>query len=279
MSGQAFPPEEFDRLAAEHVLGLLDAPEETLAEHLLASDPQFRARVEDWRQRFAELDSTAAPVEAPEALLARISATLDATPAAPDLPPAVDRARSEAFAPTSASPASASGALPPRPPLPAPPLVPDPASALSALWRSLRFWRFAGLAGAAASVLLVAGIVLGPLGRGPAPTFVAVLMGPQGQPAAVVNAFADGTAELIPIQNIEVPEDRALEVWTLWDPARGPVSIGLSDRTRTIRLNLRDLPRTAPNQLFEISLEPRTGSPTGRPTGPVLMKGTTSLAL
>jgi anti-sigma-K factor RskA len=31
-------------------------------------------------------------------------------------------------------------------------------------------------------------------------------------------------------------------------------------------------------QLFEITLEPSSGSPTGRPTGPVLFKGNTALA-
>ncbi|MEP9375822.1 anti-sigma factor [Aquabacter sp. CN5-332] len=269
MSAQDLTPEDFDRLAAEHVLGLLDADEEVRAAALVKDDPAFRAAVEDWRARFAELDATALPLEAPDALLARISATLDATPAA--APEAeVERARLrsvETPAGTAARPATL------------PPLVPSPAGAFSALWRNLGFWRFASFAGAAATVLLALGVIIGPLGRGPAPAFVAVLMSPQGEPAAVVNAFADGTAELIPLRTIPVPEGRTLEVWTLWDPARGPVSIGLTGEARTIRLNLRDLPRTAPNQLFEITLEPQGGSPVGRPTGPVLMKGTTSVAL
>jgi anti-sigma-K factor RskA len=86
-------------------------------------------------------------------------------------------------------------------------------------------------------------------------------------------------AELIPLEAINVPPDRALEIWTLWDRAVGPRSIGLINEARTLRLNLENLPKPAPNQLFEITLEPKTGSPTGRPTGPILMKGTTSTAL
>jgi anti-sigma-K factor RskA len=105
------------------------------------------------------------------------------------------------------------------------------------------------------------------------------LLTEQNRPAAVVNAFADGNAELIPLEAIPVPPGQALEIWTLWDRARGPVSIGLIDEARTVRLNVGNLPQTGPNQLFEITLEPATGSPTGRPTGPVLMKGTTSTAL
>jgi anti-sigma-K factor RskA len=99
------------------------------------------------------------------------------------------------------------------------------------------------------------------------------------EPAAVVNAFADGRTELVPLRTIAVPPDRALEIWTLWDRAVGPRSIGLLDQARSVRLNLENLPKPGPNQLFEITLEPKTGSPTGRPTGPILMKGLTSTAL
>ena len=51
------------------------------------------------------------------------------------------------------------------------------------------------------------------------------------------------------------------------------------NQARTLQLSLKDLPAPRPDQLFEITLEPATGSPTGRPTGPVLFKGNTALAL
>jgi anti-sigma-K factor RskA len=78
---------------------------------------------------------------------------------------------------------------------------------------------------------------------------------------------------------VNVPQGRSLEVWTIADQAQGLVSIGVLDRVRTIRLDLSSLPRPGPNQLFAISLEPERGSPTGQPTGPVLMKGVTSPTL
>jgi anti-sigma-K factor RskA len=84
---------------------------------------------------------------------------------------------------------------------------------------------------------------------------------------------------MIPLAEINVPEGRALEIWTLWDRQVGPRSVGLLQRARATQLNLDNLPRTGENPLFEITLEPATGSPTGRPTGPVLFKGTTSRAL
>jgi anti-sigma-K factor RskA len=50
------------------------------------------------------------------------------------------------------------------------------------------------------------------------------------------------------------------------------VSIGLIDSARRARFQTASLPARA-EQLYEITLEPATGSPIGRPTGPVLMKG------
>jgi anti-sigma-K factor RskA len=98
------------------------------------------------------------------------------------------------------------------------------------------------------------------------------------KPGAVVHAFASGRVVLVPLTTINVPEGRALEVWTLPSRERGPVSVGLMSQARTVQLNLKDLTAPGVGQLFEITLEPASGSPTGRPTGPVLFKGNTALA-
>lgn len=239
--------EDLDRLAAEHVLGLLDGEDCARADRLLATDAGFVQAVTRWRERFSEFDDTARPLPPEESLWRRIEADI-------------------------ARPAAAAEATPV--------LVPDPLSAFRALWRNLAFWRVAGLASAAAALLLAIGLAVVVSRDARKPVLVAVLVGEgSSRPAAVVNAFADGRAELIPLEAIDVPPDKALEIWTLWDRAVGPRSLGLLDRARSVRLNLENLPKPAPNQLFEITLEPKTGSPTGRPTGPILMKGTTSTAL
>ena len=257
--------DEQDMRAAEFVLGLLDAPEEADTADWARKDPAFAALVEHWRVRFAELDITAPEGAAGPALLARIEQTLDQPVADPAIQPE-----------TRAEPRESLGAAPAVPPRRQPQGI---GALVAGLWDSLGFWRMAGFASATASLLLAIGLVLASGGRPPQPYLVAVLMGPQGEPAAVVNAYSDGTADLLPLRPIAVPDGRVLEVWTLQDPARGPVSIGLSSEARRIPLDLKSLPRTGPNQLFEITLEPRGGSPTGRPTGPILMKGTTSVAL
>jgi anti-sigma-K factor RskA len=110
------------------------------------------------------------------------------------------------------------------------------------------------------------------------PIMIAVLL--DGDRAgAVVHTFADGRHVLLPLTSIDVPRGRALQVWTLPSRERGPVSVGLMNQARTLELSLADLPATRPDQLFEITLEPETGSPTGRPTGPILFKGNTASAL
>jgi anti-sigma-K factor RskA len=242
--------EDLDRLAAEHVLGVLEGAEATRAVDLLASDTAFAAAVARWRERLAEFDETAAPAAPSAALWRRIEA---------DLAPAPQ-----------AEPTASSASI----------IVPDPLTALRALWRSLAFWRLAGMASAAAALVLGIGLAYVASERARTPMLVAILVTEGStEPAAVVNAFADGRTELVPLRAIPVPPDRALEIWTLWDRSVGPRSIGLLKEARAVRLNLQNLPKPGPNQLFEITLEPKTGSPTGRPTGPILMKGLTSTAL
>jgi anti-sigma-K factor RskA len=44
-------------------------------------------------------------------------------------------------------------------------------------------------------------------------------------------------------------------------------------RGEPLRVRLDQLPALQPDQLFEITLEPPAGSPTGRPTGPIQFIG------
>jgi anti-sigma-K factor RskA len=230
-------------LAGEYVLGVLDEAEMARAEALLAADKVFAREVADWQERLAPLDETAAPITAPAELWLRIeAATADREPA-PAARPAVAAARP---------------------------------SWAAALWERIEFWRWSALAGGAWALALL--IIVGAMAmRWPSqPVMIAVLSGDNGRPGAVVESFSDGTVRLIPLADIAVPEGRALQVWTLRDRQEGPISVGLLDRAQSMRLDLGKLPAPRADQLFEITLEPETGSPTGRPTGPVLMKGLTS---
>jgi anti-sigma-K factor RskA len=156
--------------------------------------------------------------------------------------------------------------------------VPAGPSAFAKFWSSLAVMRATALGATFAALVLAVGLGFAVKAARQQPVMVAVLL--DGSKAgAVVQAFSDGRVVLVPLVDINVPEGRALEVWTLPSRERGPVSVGLMNRARTLALSLKDLPAPGTDQLFEITLEPATGSPTGRPTGPVLFKGNTALAL
>lgn len=239
-----------DALAAEYALGLLEDAQAMDADRRSASEPAFANRVRYWQRTFAELDTTANLVTPSEDLWGRIAARL----AEPE--------------PQGAQTLAARSKQPWR------------TASIGDIWDSLTFWRATALTTSLASILLAAGLGVSLWRGSAAPVFVAILMTENSnEPAALVNTFADGRAELIPLREIAVPEDRALQIWTLWDRTIGPRPIGLAQAIRTMSLNLSNLPSTGPNQLFEITLEPKTGSPTGRPTGPILMKGLTTSTL
>jgi anti-sigma-K factor RskA len=111
------------------------------------------------------------------------------------------------------------------------------------------------------------------------PVMVAVLLTEANQPAGIINTFRDGQAELMPFARTQVPPGRAFEVWAIPGPNQNPISVGVVTEARSLRLNLQRVPNLAPNYLFAISVEPPQGSPTGLPTGPVLLKGTAVTAL
>ena len=151
-------------------------------------------------------------------------------------------------------------------------------TAWARFWNNLAMLRATAMGASLAALLLAVGLGFAMRAAYQQPTMVAVLLD-GSRAGAVVHAFADGRVVLVPLTSINVPAGRALEVWTLPSRERGPVSVGLMDQARTLTLSLKDLPAPGPDQLFEITLEPATGSPTGRPTGPVLFKGNTALAL
>ena len=107
----------------------------------------------------------------------------------------------------------------------------------------------------------------------PEPVVVAVLLDAQGVPQAVVEDFGNDTATVRFVTDIDVPADRSLQVWTLPSEDMGPVSLGVLEGTRAARLAFGDLPDPGAEQLYEVTLEPQGGSPTGRPTGPIIGKG------
>jgi anti-sigma-K factor RskA len=137
-------------------------------------------------------------------------------------------------------------------------------------WESLALWRTVSV------VALVAVVALGVRFLAPTPAperYLAVLQNDQKAAGWVVEIEARGRVRLVPLAATSVPPERALQFWTKAPSATAPTSLGLVPGDRVTEIPAARLPALEPDTLFELTLEPATGSPTGRPTGPVLCVG------
>jgi len=142
------------------------------------------------------------------------------------------------------------------------------------LGSSVSLWRALAVASLAAVVVLSALLLRPSADRGEG-AVVAVLTAKDAKPTLVASADRFGRYLTIKaIEKIDIPPDRSLQLWML--PSGGnPQSLGVIDSTTLARVALsapadqalRNIPALA------VSLEPRGGSPTGLPTGPVLYTG------
>ena len=131
--------------------------------------------------------------------------------------------------------------------------------------------------GLAASVVLALGLgyAVGSMTSAqPKPTVIAVLLNESNAtPGAIIEAFADDSVRLVPLEDFALAAGQVLEVWTLPNAETGPVSLGTFTDTETLRLSGPKLPTPRDGQLYEITVEQAPRSATGKPTGPILVKG------
>ena len=263
------PDQTPDVLAAEYVLGTLDADERAQVEALLESDPAFARMVKDWERRLGELHAMVDAVEPPPESWQRIRFRLGAG----------DR----------------------REPLRLPELPPRAAAPAEVieLRRRIDRWRavaagVSALAAVLAGVVVVAALGLLPLGgSAPRPAdiarpaepkpaepaaesrFVAVLQRDAASPAFIVTV--DVATRSLTVRRVaaEAESGKSYELWLVSDRFPAPRSLGLvgtQDFTAGRVLTGFD-PDTISNATYAVSLEPEGGSPTGQPTGPVLFAG------
>jgi anti-sigma-K factor RskA len=305
-------------LAAEYVLGTLDAAERAQAQQLIASDPAFAAVVGDWERRLGELNVLVAPVEPPPAILERIKTrkaggepvaeVLAPEPPAAEAVPPVEPPAAE---PTVAQMPAAeplvieSPTIEPAPPRPQPPPTAAPARAAASsaeivdLSRRARRWRatavaIAALAAAFAGLVVVRELrpelVPDPLkprvvekevvkivevpSPKPAP-YVAVLQRDAASPAFLLTFDLD--RRTLAVRTVGAPRQtgKSYELWLVSDRFASPRSLGLiGNEEFTQRPQLANYDAVTINRAtYAVSLEPEGGSPTGKPTGPVLYSG------
>lgn len=242
MTGEPDPRAQDALAAGEYVLGVMEGAERAAFEARLGAEPALARLVAAERDRFLALDLTADGPPPNETVWARIEAGL-AAPAA-NVVPFVRPARAEPRA--------------------------ERGDAMAGGLDRRAFWRGAAAAGLLGFVA-VGAVAFGL--RAQPPRLVVVLLNERAEPVSIVEALDDRRIRVVPLKAIEVPAGRTLQVWTLPDPATGPVSMGLLETVRATLLEGPTLPAPRANQLYEITLEPAGGSPTGRPTGPIIGKG------
>ncbi|WP_447648900.1 anti-sigma factor [Pseudomonas abietaniphila] len=133
------------------------------------------------------------------------------------------------------------------------------------------FWSWMRIA-AVACTLLVA-VIVGVIYNRDKPDFNATLVAGNQQPALTVQAF-DRYLKIDPVAVASVETGRSLELWAI--PADGvPVSLGVIPDNGKGRVDLSDSQRRllGSQTTMAITLEPKGGSPSGKPTGPILYTG------
>ena len=142
----------------------------------------------------------------------------------------------------------------------------EPTAEVVPFRRRIRFWQATTVGALAIAASLAAFMLV----HQPRPPQVAVLSSLSGGAAPVLMAVAEqnGTLVIRPTAQLSVPTDKDLELWQLPQGATRPESLGVlpaSGKTLDVSLAL--------NTQLLVSLEPKGGSPTGQPTGPVLYGG------
>lgn len=138
--------------------------------------------------------------------------------------------------------------------------------------------RVASAFGGLGALLLAAILWLRPLG-GTEPLFVAVLSDPQSNPHVVVTMQAPDALRLRMMKPVDGTDGHDLELWVI-PKAGSPRSLGVmpnADGDVLVRILPTD-PRMEGAKALAVSLEPRGGSPTGQPTGPVILNGSIAYA-
>ncbi len=159
-----------------------------------------------------------------------------------------------------------------------------PAPVAQPWWQKLGLWRSLSGAALAAVVGLAVLVATPPPAQAPVVVVLQSLPGAGGQPGlagGIVASFSgDGRALVArPLMPVSLQADRVLELW--WAKAEGPPkSLGLMKADGSTVLSRGQLPGGLKGSGLDhmaVSIEPPGGSPTGKPTGPVVYYGKVQL--
>jgi anti-sigma-K factor RskA len=273
--------EERNELAAEYVLGTLDADERAQADALVLVDPEFAATVRQWERRLGELNVLVAPVEPPAPVWDKIKASLGDAPQGPPIRlPGTEE----------------------------PPVIVEqkPSAEIVDLTQRVKRWRGLTIMTGALAASFV-GIVLTREYRPDAlpkewrpkqqvverivekpvevvrevvrevpaavpAKLVAVFQKDEQSPEFVLTVDVENRTLTVRTVAAQRQPDRDFQIWIQPRPDVPPESLGLvSAGEFTVRSTLAAYdPGVISSATYGISLEPVGGSPTGRPTSPAI---------
>ena len=227
-------PDDPEVRYAEDVLGVLDAGERAAVERESAR-PDAAAAIAAWTRRLSPLAAEVVPVEPPERVWDAIRRRL--------------RLDERTRIPTRAG-----------------------------LWENLRFWHWLGL-GSATLAATAAAVLLAVLLRRPTPPPIPYMAATIVQPDHRIGWTA--TMDIAQSRMIVIPgvprtlsAGRAPELWLVPRTGR-PIPVGMISDSAAVTIDLSPslVARLGPTATLAVSAEPVGGSPTGRPTGPVIGTG------
>ena len=228
--------DDIDALAAEYALGTLSAAERAEAEARRARDPAFDRAVAAWERRLGPLAEVVAPVQPPAGLYNKIRAQIGLASHVVSL-----KARQQAIE------------------------------------RRASRWRNAAGAMAALAASLAGVVVWQDYQRRQMPTqYVAVLQADKTLPAFLLTVDTKSNMFVISAMQKPAEPETSYQLWLVHDDMPQPKSLGVFDDAA---MDVRPMQPAGPmhdmmmDGTYAVSVEPKGGSPTGLPTGPVVFSG------
>jgi anti-sigma-K factor RskA len=222
-----------DKLAAEYVLGTMSMRARRRFEIYLRGNPQLRKAVSQWEFRLASLTDAVAPIAPPQRVWQAVRERLH-------------------FGRVS-----------------------------SAFWEKLSFWRLSSFASGLLALALILFVAL-PKPQAPddAGRMVVVMNDLATSKPAMTASWEPGqrggrSLRIRVIGHAEMAANTAWELWMLPGGDQAPVSLGLitTHETQIVQVPQQLAARLDASQGLAMSVEPAGGSPTGRPSGPILYAG------
>lgn len=274
-----------EALAAEYVLGTLDADERAQAQLMISVDKGFAALVSSWERRLGELsamvDSKEPPAETWDHVKAKV---IGVSPSAALKLPDVEMPKPAPAAAPVVQESKAEGVA---------------GAEVIQLSRRVNRWRSVAMLTGALAACLVAFVVIQETNpeklpealrpkpkivqitntievTAPAPAeFVAVLQKDPFSPAFLLTLDLAKKTVTVRAVGAERQAGKSYELWLVSEKYATPQSLGLiGDQQFTVRKALDRYDAATVNRAtYAVSLEPEGGSKTGVPTGPVLYTG------